>query len=1098
MSQEETQFINIVSKHIDTDERGNLVMPSSFKSGRPSMPNNSKAVFMRTKNTLDRLKKNEQKMTECLKCMQDSINAKHVEEIPKKDFELEEPGKGWWLPIFPVTHPKKQKTRLVFDSSATYSNTSLNKVLLAGPDENNRLNGVLQRFRERPIAFSGDVEKMFYAFRLFPEDSNYLRFFWYKNNNVNEPLVQYRALVHIFGNKPSPAIANFGLKYAADHPNDPNLSKAREFIYNNFYVDDGLGCEENVADAIATLSGARKLLSKNNIRLCKISSNSPEVIEHFPQSERAESVKIVEFDKSIIEKTLGVAWNVTNDKFVVKVSVNCKPFTRRGIVSVINSLFDPIGILSPVVLKGRLIQRRALPRTEDGKPGPLNWDEPLQLDLFNIWKSWIESLPSCNDMSIPRCFRNVQIQDVHRQELHIFADSSEEAVGYVIYIRTVCTNGTVNVTFATGNSKVAPRGATSIPRLELTAALEATIAGKKFTTESNIKFNDIVLYTDSLIVIGYLTNTERRFTKYITRRVHIITKTFPSSMWNYIETDKNPADIASRPHDPEELKETCWFNGPEFLKSNEVNKFTCNIPENLPETIKNAGCLNTNTTVEPPKSPICEIIRRVSSLKRAQYIVEHIRKFTRNLMKNANKIPQCDKFPDAISVIINTVQNEEFPHMKASLADNSEKISPSFLKLSPFVDEHGLIRVGGRLKNASLPLSVKHPILIPSKHPLTELIIRHYHNESYHQGRHITAGVLRQAGFFIEGGNRSIKKVISQCVICKHLRAPPQQPKMADLPADRLECTPPFTNTAVDVFGPYYIGEGRNTRRTNASKKIWVLLCTCLVSRAVHLEPLPAMDTPSFINALYRFTALRGTVKLLRSDCGSNFLGAMNQDLCDFNKVKENLANKNVKWLLNPARAPHFGGVFERKVGSVKRVLDAALHIMGSRMLSRDEFHTLIQQAASIVNNTPLWEVPNSPCDPEPMTPASLLTLRECYCNDFDVTTDDKTILAYGKGRWKRVQAVANNFWSKWRKHFISSLQGRLKWRHQKASIGEGDLVLISDKNSRRNLWPTGRVISTSRGSDGIARRALVKTTKGTYERAVCHLVLLQKYTSST
>ena len=211
-------------------------------------------------------------------------------------------------------------------------------------------------------------------------------------------------------------------------------------------------------------------------------------------------------------------------------------------------------------------------------------------------------------------------------------------------------------------------------------------------------------------------------------------------------------------------------------------------------------------------------------------------------------------------------------------------------QLSPFLDHDNILRVGGRLKQSELQFHQKFPIILSSKSDLTTLIFRFHHEKVYHQGRVITQGALNEAGFFIQHGSKVIKNFVRNCVVCSKLRGKFLDQLMNDLPPDRLEMTAPFTNSGMDVFGPYLITDGISTRRSSSTKKCWVLLFTCLVSRAVHLEPLPALDITAFKNAFRRFTCMRGQCKMLRSDRGTNFVGAYNQDSTpDIEKLKSEL-----------------------------------------------------------------------------------------------------------------------------------------------------------------------------------------------------------------
>ena len=377
------------------------------------------------------------------------------------------------------------------------------------------------------------------------------------------------------------------------------------------------------------------------------------------------------------------------------------------------------------------------------------------------------------------------------------------------------------------------------------------------------------------------------------------------------------------------------------------------------------------------------------------------------------------------------------------------------------------------------------------------MIIQHYHSKIKHQGRHITLGAIRNAGIYIHGGNKLVRKVIHNCVLCRKLRAPTEHQLMSDLPSDRLAEVPLFTHTGMDAFGPFQIAEGTTTRRTQSTKKVWAIIFTCLSSRAIHLEMLPSMDTSSFKNAFRRFVSIRGDCKHLRSDRGSNFILARTMDQKSFSisEFHKNLQGLGCDWKLNPPHASHFGGAWERKIGAVRRILDATLQQLGDRLLSRDEFSTLLQEAAAIVNNTPMYEVSSDPNDEIPISPAMLLTLRT-NPNPLQIDTfTQRDLLAYGKARWRRVQHLAEAFWYRWRTEYITNLQSRIKWQSNRRPLQIGDIVLIKEKGQRRSTWPTGRVSSTKYSSDNKVRAVTVdikyKNLVRSYERPITDLVLL-------
>ena len=206
---------------------------------------------------------------------------------------------------------------------------------------------------------------------------------------------------------------------------------------------------------------------------------------------------------------------------------------------------------------------------------------------------------------------------------------------------------------------------------------------------------------------------------------------------------------------------------------------------------------------------------------------------------------------------------------KARKRNNTVKLTSNLHKLDPFLDKDGLLRVGGRLKSSTSPFEIKHPLIVPKNSHVTVLLIRQFHHgKQHHQGYGMTHNAIRQAGYYIINGRSVVSHIIAKCVICRKLRGRVQDQKMSDLPPERLTPAPPFTYTGMDVFGPFYIKEGRK------ELKRWGLIFTCLASRAIHLESLNAMTTDSFLNALRRFINRGGKVRELRSDQGTNFVGA--------------------------------------------------------------------------------------------------------------------------------------------------------------------------------------------------------------------------------
>ncbi|KAI7789365.1 hypothetical protein IRJ41_003871 [Triplophysa rosa] len=377
--------------------------------------------------------------------------------------------------------------------------------------------------------------------------------------------------------------------------------------------------------------------------------------------------------------------------------------------------------------------------------------------------------------------------------------------------------------------------------------------------------------------------------------------------------------------------------------------------------------------------------------------------------------------------------------------------------------------VGGQTSLADFPYDERHPLILPKKHHVSTLLVRHYHQGVVHQGRHLTEGVLRSAGVWIIGGKKLVSSVIYQCVTCRRLRGKPVEQKMANLPEDRLTMEPPFTRVGLDVFGRWSVVT-RKTRGGAAESKRWAVLFSCLGTRAVHIEVIESMSTSCFINALRRFFAVRGPSKVFRSDRGTNFIGAYY------------LSNEGCTWTFNTPHSSHMGGSWERMIGIARRILDAMFLQAGSTRLTHEVLTTLMAEVMAIINARPLVSISTDSDSPTILTPSMLLTPKA--------------------GQWQHVQGLANTFWKRWRQEYLSVLHPRRKWTHDKDNVQEGDVVLLKDEQVKRNEWPIGLITKTFPSEDKKVRKVEVKVVKqGTsrvYLRPVTQLILLLPRSSET
>ena len=1109
LSSEDRKFLAIAEEGIRHLDNGHYELPLPLKHPTIKLPNNRELAARRLNQLKKRFLANDQYRRDYVAFMENIITSGYAERVvqnPRNDvpktglkqdlsFHLK-PSIVWYIPHHGVYHPKKPtKIRVVFDCAAEYKGESLNKKLLQGPDLTNTLTGVLTRFRQEPIGFMCDIEAKFHQVKVAEEHRDMLRFLWWESGDISREPVEYRMTVHLFGATSSPGCANFALKRTAQDNEKEFGPTTAHILRRNFYVDDGLKSCSTVEEAKHSIKSVKEMCKRGGFNLHKFVSNKKEVIRSIPESDRAEGVKNIDLnlDKLPMERVLGVHWCIQSDAFCFRIVLQDRPCTRRGILSTVSSIFDPLGFIAPVILEGKSILQE-LCRNE------VEWDDPIPEVVKARWEKWRSELHLLEQFSVPRCIKPEDFGCVVKGELHHFCDASNKGYGQCSYLRLENEFNKIHCSFVNGKSRVTPLRPMTTPRLELQAAVTSVRVSQQLHLELDLKDVEEVFWCDSKVVLGYIANESRRFHVYVANRVQFIQEATSISQWRHVDTELNPADDASRGLSVSAFLRSRWTLGPEFLwKSKDqwpsdaqrTDQSICELSQHDPE-VKRVTVLATAVW---KSESIEDRLTRFSDWHCAKKAIGLILLYLKRLKNLANNQKQEDPsvkvevedIKAAESVIIKSVQGTHFQKELESIKSVSSIHSPEvnrelmkqkkactkssvFQKLDPFIDSQGVLRAGGRLRRSSLSYGVRFPIILPRSSHVTSLIIRYYHEKVKHQGRGITLNELRANGYWIIGGVSAVGSYIGSCVICRKLRAAVQEQKMADLPQDRLEPAAPFTYCAVDYFGPWMVKEGRK------EIKRYGVLFTCLTSRAVHLETSSTLETDSFVNALRRFICRRGPVRQLRCDQGTNFVGAkreLKEAISELNDdhIRAELLRENCDWVkfkMNVPAASHMGGIWERQIRSVRNILTALLQNNGLQ-LDDESLRTLMCEAEAIVNSRPL-SIDNL-SDPDalsPLTPNHLLTMKSkvVLSPPGNFQSADK----YCRKRWRRVQHLANEFWARWRKEFLLSLQQRQKWTRPRRDLCVDDVVLIKDENLPRNRWQLARVATTNQSADGRVR----------------------------
>lgn len=1061
ISQEDLRFLSIMENGIRQKDDGHYEMPLPFKETKPELPDNKKCAIHRLKSLERRLKKDDSYFQDYVAFMTEIIARGDAERVPVEELNRQP---VWYIPHHGVYHPQKPgKIRIVFDCSAKFEDVSLNDYLLTGPELTNGLIGVLCRFRKAPIAIMCDIERMFHQFHVKAEDQDYFRFLWWDNGNLETQPAVYRMKVHLFGAASSPGCANFGLRHIAAQGQGSFSESTIQFIERNFYVDDGLTSVQTVDEAIQLVQEARQLCGTGKLRLHKFVSNSPEVLASIPQEEcanKAEDLNMA-LDESHIERVLGVQWCVASDDFQFRIIVKERPLSRRGVLSTVASIYDPLGFVAPFVLIGKkILQQMCRER--------VGWDEPLSDDLRSQWEAWLLDLSNLADIRIQRCHIPATFQRVRQYELHHFCDASVSGYGQCTYLRVVSASGEVHCCLVMGKARVAPTKVTTIPRLELTSAVVTVRTSDLLRKELEIKDLQEHFWTDSRVVLGYINNEARRFHVFVANRIERIKQSTDPRQWDHVKSEDNPADYASRGLMAKELIASDWFTGPAFLWQSAVIGGDVKVGEvaaDDPE-LKGAHALSTHSK---EKGSLLNRLQKFSEWGRVVKAIARLKrhaKIIKGLKARTCEETSLEERKEAELTIIQMVQESAFSEEIQRLKDGGQSKDKTnrLYRLCPFLDDCGILRVGGRLKHAALHPETKHPLILPKDSHVYNLLIKHHHERVQHQGRGMTINELRSSGLWIIGCSSLVSSYIYKCTQCRKFRRGTEVQRMGDLPPERLEATPPFTYCGIDCFGPFNIKEGRK------DLKRYGLLLTCLCSRAVHIEVLDDLSTDAFINSLRAFIAIRGPVRQLRSDQGTNFVGARRELLEALKDMdQECLKQLGCEFVMNVPGASHMGGAWERQIRTIRSVLTSILD-QSSHRLDSSSLRTYLYEVMAIVNSRPLTtEFLNDPLGPLPLTPNHILTMKSSVILPPPGQFEREDL--YLRKRWRRVQYLANEFWSRWKKEYLLNLQHRQKWHKIRRNARIGDIVILKEETTPRNQWKLAKVTEVYPGEDECVRK---------------------------
>ncbi|XP_049300487.1 uncharacterized protein LOC125774271 [Anopheles funestus] len=1016
----------------------------------------------------------------------------YIRRMNESEVAKREP-RDWFLPIFPVFNVNKPgKLRMVFDAAAQVQGVSLNSFLLTGPDQLVGLVAVLYKFREFRVAVTGDIREMFFQVRMKPADQRSQLFFWDDGSSPNRPPNIYAVSVMTFGAACSPGSAHYVKNINADRFAE-RFPRASQCIKYEHYVDDMLSSVETEEEAVTLAEDVKHVHAQGGFEIRNWLSNSREVVKRL-RSAANDQTSIEMCAEQGTEKVLGMWWNTEDDTFTFRLSpkndqellAGTKMPTKREVLRTLMVIYDPLGLIGHFLMFLKVL-------LQDLWRSRLGWDDTLEGDVAKKWLKWVAVLPDLQKTTVRRCYRELSSHSVNNIQLHIFCDASQSGMAAVAYLRFE-ENGIIECALVGSKTRVAPIKYLSIPRLELQAALIGARFARHIADEHRLSITKRIFWTDSRNVVSWIRSDHRRYSPFVAFRVSELIESTNTEEWHWLSTKLNVADDATKWQAiPEMGPSGRWFRGPEFIWQPE-GEWPINNAD-VGETVEEARQVILHHTIDDYLVDFTRFSRWKTLLRTVGYViryVETLRRKVRQLEVPKGPLTQ-EELSTAERTIFIVVQMVEFGSDVKRMKNTTDRKYPwtkplkresKLYKLCPILDEHGVLRVHGRINHYLFDESLQRPVILPRRHHVTDLIVQDFHERYCHQNHRTVVNQL-QAKFHIPKVRVEFNRVRRLCQWCKIRDAAPNPPIMGSIPFQRLAVSQrPFTYTGLDYFGPIHVTVGRR------HEKRWGAIFTCLTTRAIHLEVVHTLTTASCILAIRRFVARRGSPREIISDQGTNFVGAARElrealkDV-DTDALMERFSSPVMKWTFNPPSAPHFGGCWERLVQSVKKAL-SSLDL--PKTPSDEQLISTLTEIELIINCRPLTYIPLEDEMDSPITPNHLL-LGSSDGAKPEAFLDDSP--AAVKASWCAAQRNAQLFWKKWTEDYLPTLTRRTKWFEPVKPIAVGDIVLIIDGNLPRSCYPKGRVIAIVQAKDGQVRRATVQTNSGTIERPATKIAVL-------
>ena len=751
--------------------------------------------------------------------------------------------------------------------------------------------------------------------------------------------------------------------------------------------------------------------------------------------------------------------------------------TKRQILSATSSIYDPLGLVTPITVKAKMILRKIWAMSPK-----IGWDDIVPENIGTEWVLLVQNLIAVEQIKFQRSL--TPNMACGKPTLVLFSDGSSQAFGSAAYCRWETKSGLYESRLIASKSRIAPLKIIDIVRLELCGAVLSKRLRELVHTELGFKFERVFHLVDSEIVKAMIGRDSYGFNTFVANRLGEIHQTTKDEEWFWINGKLNISDLTTRGADASELSESSdWQRGPKFLSL---------AVQQWPIISK------VDVTIIPELRTLTNMVKERSSNESLadRFVLSRFSKWTRLKYTTARVMKRCKRFSkngDVGNVDISLSdlnEAEEFWIREAQICLSTEINKLSYVKLNPELNEKKLLVVGGRTERwMEATWNQQKFVLLPKDHSITKLIMWHEHVESGHLAVNGTVAQIR-CKYWIIGINKSVKSMINKCVKCREKFKRMTQQKMSTLPVERIKPSPPFLNVMIDYFGPFVI-RGEVQKRTRG--KAYGVLLTCMSSRAVHLDLSQNYSKDRFMQLFRRYASVRGWPQMIYSDNGTQLVGASKElkdvvNNLDWTQVKSSSLAHGTEWKFSPSDAPWYNGCAEALIKSVKKALSTAV---GEQVMSFVELQTCLYESAQIVNQRPIGISHSDPNEGTYLCPNDLL-LGRASSNVPQGPFKERCSASY---RLDFIQRIVNAFWKKWSREVFPSLVVSPKWHTESRDVKVGDIVLVQDRNAMRGDWRKAIVIEALPSADQRVRRVTIEYVSGStriqVQRSVQRLIVL-------